>query len=76
MHSAKLLKSFTKNDNKISLIELKTTNRGIIVEYESEGNDVICFLNVEAEEVEESWPEHPLSTREHNYDLVYICKLA
>lgn len=31
MHSAKLLKSFTKNDNKISLIELKTTNRGIIV---------------------------------------------
>lgn len=48
MHSAKLLKSFTKNDNKISLIELKTTNRGIIVEYESDGNDVICFLNVEA----------------------------
>lgn len=63
--SSRLLKAFTKNDNKVTLIELKTTNRGITVMYESENSDVICFLNIESEELEDDWPEHPLSTREN-----------
>jgi hypothetical protein len=63
INSSKLLKAFTKNDSRVTLIELRTTNRGITVEYESDNSDVICFLNIEAEEVDTEWPEHPLSTR-------------
>lgn len=76
INSSKLLKAFAKNDNKVTLIELKTTNRGITVEYESDNLDVICFINIEAEEIEGEWPEHPLSTREHFFEVIDICRLA
>lgn len=49
INSSRLLKAFTKNDSRVTLIELRTTNRGMIVEYESDNGEVVCFINIEAE---------------------------
>jgi hypothetical protein len=76
LNSFKFLKAFTKNDSRVTFIELRTTNRGITVEYESNNSDVICFLNIEGEEAEVVWPKHPLSAREHFFEVISMCRLA
>jgi hypothetical protein len=75
LRAFKLLRCFKKIESRVAVVELSWDGEGMRVEFEVEGQALQGQLQLEAEEVEEPWPEST-SSCESIYETVEVCRLG